>query len=57
MAKNKKLKDMEATGLIMEVGYDYNRTMNKIILNNYMNSVGKEEADGLPDLTLPPMKA
>lgn len=56
MAKNKKLKDMEATGLIMEVGYDYNRTMNKIIFNNYLNSVGKEEVDGLPELTLPPMK-
>jgi dynein heavy chain len=56
MTKNKKLKDMEATGLIMEVGYDYNRTMNKIILNNYMSRVGKMDSDNLPNLTLPPLK-
>ena len=31
MAKTKKIKDMECTSLLMEVGYDYSRTMNKII--------------------------
>jgi dynein heavy chain len=56
MSKNKKLKDMESTALIMEVGYDYNRTMNKIIFNNYLNRATKIDADNLPDLTLPPLQ-
>lgn len=56
MSKNKKLKDMESTALIMEVGYDYNRTMNKIIFNNYLFRASKSDADNLPDLTLPPLQ-
>lgn len=36
MAKTKKLKDMECTSLLMEVGYDYSRTMNKIIFKKYL---------------------
>lgn len=36
MAKTKRLKDMECTGLLMEVGYDYSRTMNKIIFNKFL---------------------
>ena len=36
LAKTKKLKDMECTGLLMEVGYDYSRTMNKIIFNKFL---------------------
>jgi dynein heavy chain len=36
MAKTKKIKDMECTTLLMEVGYDYSRTMNKIIFNKYL---------------------
>jgi dynein heavy chain len=36
MAKNKKIKDMECTALLMEVGYDYSRTMNKIIFNKFL---------------------
>ena len=36
MAKTKKLKEMECTGLLMEVGYDYSRTMNKIIFNKFL---------------------
>lgn len=27
---------MESTSLIMEVGYDYSRTMNKIIFDDYL---------------------
>jgi dynein heavy chain len=36
MAKTKKIKDMECTTLLMEVGYDYSRTMNKIIFNKFL---------------------
>ena len=36
MAKTKNIKDMECTTLLMEVGYDYSRTMNKIIFNKYL---------------------
>ena len=46
MAKTKRLKDMECTGLLMEVGYDYSRTMNKIIFNKFLEE-GNEEIEGL----------
>lgn len=46
MAKTKKLKDMECTGLLMEVGYDYSRTMNKIIFNKFLED-GNEEIESL----------
>lgn len=46
MAKTKKLKDMECTGLLMEVGYDYSRTMNKIIFNKFLEE-GNEEIESL----------
>jgi len=36
MAKTKKLKDIDCTNLLMEVGYDYSRTMNKIIFNKFL---------------------
>lgn len=36
MAKTKRIKDMECTTLLMEVGYDYSRTMNKIIFNKFL---------------------
>ena len=42
MAKTKKLKDMECTGLLMEVGYDYSRTMNKIIFNKFLEEQNEE---------------
>jgi len=45
MAKNKRLKDMECTSLLMEVGYDYSRTMNKIIFNKYLEDHGEEDPD------------
>ena len=47
-----KLKDMECTGLLMEVGYDYSRTMNKIIFNKF-HEEEYEEIDQL-NLVLPP---
>jgi dynein heavy chain, axonemal len=46
MAKTKKLKEMECTGLLMEVGYDYSRTMNKIIFNKFLEE-GNEEIESL----------
>jgi dynein heavy chain len=46
MAKTKRLKDMECTGLLMEVGYDYSRAMNKIIFNKFLEE-GNEEIEGL----------
>lgn len=54
LAKNKKLKDMESTSLIMEVGYDYSRTMNKIIFDDYLDK--NKGTDNYPELTLPPAK-
>ena len=52
MAKTKKIKDMECTTLLMEVGYDYSRTMNKIIFNKFL----EESPDELVELglTMPP---
>ena len=43
---------MECTGLLMEVGYDYSRTMNKIIFNKFLEE-GNEEIESL-SLSLPP---
>lgn len=37
MTKTKKIKEMECTTLLMEVGYDYSRTMNKIIFGKYLS--------------------
>ena len=54
LAKNKKLKDMESTSLIMEVGYDYSRTMNKIIFDEYLDK--NQGTDNYPDLTLPEVR-
>jgi len=51
MAKTKKIKEMECTGLLMEVGYDYSRTMNKIIFNKFLQE-GNEEISQLK-LVLP----
>ena len=42
MAKTKRLKDMECTGLLMEVGYDYSRTMNKIIFNKFLEEQNED---------------
>lgn len=55
MAKNKKLESVETTQLLMEVNYDYLRTMNKIIFDRYLEETLKEEDDLYPHhLTLPP---
>ena len=42
LAKTKKLKEMECTGLLMEIGYDYSRTMNKIIFNKFLEEQNEE---------------
>ena len=52
MAKTKKIKDMECTTLLMEVGYDYSRTMNKIIFNKFLEETPDELAE--LGLTMPP---
>lgn len=51
MAKTKKIKDMECTTLLMEVGYDYSRTMNKIIFDKFLQENPAEQAQ--LELTLP----
>lgn len=51
MAKTKKIKDMECTTLLMEVGYDYSRTMNKIIFSKYLEEHPEEYQE--LGLTLP----
>lgn len=45
---------MESTSLIIEVGSDYGRTMNKIIFDDYLSK--NKGTDNYPDLTLPPAK-
>lgn len=45
MAKTKKIKEMECAALLMEVGYDYSRTMNKIIFNKFLEVEDEDEAD------------
>ena len=51
MAKTKKIKEMECTTLLMEVGHDYSRTMNKIIFNKFLDENQEENAE--LGLTLP----
>ena len=53
MAKTKKIKDMECTSLLMEVGYDYSRTMNKIIFNKYLEEHPEDESE--LGLVMPPV--
>ena len=53
MAKTKKIKDMECTTLLMEVGYDYSRTMNKIIFKKYLEEHPEEESE--LGLVMPPV--
>ena len=43
---------MECTTLLMEVGYDYSRTMNKIIFGKYLEENTLEEAE--MGLVMPP---
>lgn len=42
---------MECTTLLMEVGYDYSRTMNKIIFDKFLQENPAEQAQ--LELTLP----
>jgi dynein heavy chain len=47
----KKLKDVDVSGILFEVGYDFNRTMNKIIFDEQL---ANETIENLPRLELPP---